>query len=135
VSLLSRFLPSDCPPPSADLVEALLLHGYRFNVRELKEIATQLAIDGVGLAELPLAAVKLRLERNERASPFTALPEASASHVATTAKVKLPPPTREELEGLMIAHERNISRVARALGRSRRQIHRYLEQYGIEPEA
>ena len=131
LSLLTHFLPPDSPPPSADLVEALLLHGYRFNVRELKEIVTQLAIDAVGLAVLPLSAVKMRLERN---SPSAPPPAPLASPVASAPKPKVPPPTKEELERLMVAHRHNISRVARALGRSRRQIYRYLEQYGIEAE-
>lgn len=124
--LLQRFLGEDSPPLAPDLVEALLLHRFRFNVRELREIATQLRIDGAGLPELPLSLIQQRLE----SAPRPPTPPARQSTPAPE-RVKLPPPSREEIEALLAEHGRNISRVARALGRSRRQVYRYLDQFGL----
>jgi DNA-binding NtrC family response regulator len=127
--LLMRFLGEDAPPPSPDLVEALLLHPFRFNVRELKEIATQLRIDGAGLSELPLSLIEHRLERPSAQPPAPAGPPKREP-----APPKPAPPSREEVEALLAEHGGNISRVARALGRSRRQVYRYLDQWGLSPD-
>ena len=45
-----------------------------------------------------------------------------------------PPPSRERIEELVAELRGNVSEVARVLGRSRRQVHRYLETYGIDLE-
>jgi len=45
---------------------------------------------------------------------------------------KRPAPTEAELRELVEQHQGNVSRIARELGRSRRQVHRYLERFGIE---
>src|SRR4029079_7699014 len=117
------------------------LHPFRFNVRELKEITTQLRIDGADHKELPLTLVRHRLER-----PFggaqdrpaqEALPAPAMSEDPEPSEIrnsKLPAPTREEVEALLKTHDGNISQIARALGRSRRQVYRYLEQWGLLPE-
>ncbi len=131
--LLRTFLGPEMPPPSADLVEALLLHPFRFNVRELKEIATQLRIDGAGLEELPLSLIELRLEHSR--PEIHVPPDLSRGRVSSRpppSRSKSPPPERAEVERLLEAHDGNVSRVARALGRSRRQVYRYIEQYGID---
>ncbi len=123
--LLASFL-GDAPPPSADLAEALLLHRFRFNVRELKELATQLRIDGAGMSELPLSLVARRLERSSRPPP-----PPQNERVTIRDKPKEAPPSREIVEALMLEYGANISQVARALGRSRRQVYRYLEDWGL----
>jgi transposase-like protein len=43
-----------------------------------------------------------------------------------------PPPSKERLEELVLELKGNVSEIARALGRSRRQVHRYLEQHGVD---
>ena len=40
----------------------------------------------------------------------------------------------EELDALLQEHRGNISKVSRATGRSRRQVHRWIEQFGLDPE-
>ena len=40
-------------------------------------------------------------------------------------------PTREELEALLHAHRGVVADVARATGRSRKQVYRWLEQRGL----
>ncbi|MGE0792493.1 MAG: sigma 54-interacting transcriptional regulator [Sandaracinaceae bacterium] len=130
--LLRTFLGSDVAPVEADLAEALLLHPFRFNVRELKEIATQLRIDGAGLDRLPLSLVSHRLTR--RAASTIPPPITTTEPRRPLAPPRPPPPEKEELMRLMEEHAGNVSRVANALGRSRRQIYRYLERYGLVEE-
>jgi DNA-binding NtrC family response regulator len=124
--LLARFLGEEAPPLAPDLVEALLLHPFRFNVRELKELATQLRIDGAGRTELSLALVERRLGQTGVPAP-AALERPAPPPV----RPREPPPSREVVEALLREHGGNISQVARALGRSRRQVYRYLESWGV----
>ena len=42
------------------------------------------------------------------------------------------PPTRDEVLAAVHQHQGNIRRTAEALGRSRKQVYRYLELYGID---
>ena len=128
--LLERFLEPGAPPPAPDLAEALLLHSFRFNVRELKELATQLRIDGADRSELPLSLIQRRLDPSASSTRVTArLPTVPPREGPP--KEELPPPTRELVDALMREHRANISQVARALGRSRRQVYRYLELWDL----
>jgi DNA-binding NtrC family response regulator len=126
--LLDRFLGQGVARPSFDLVEALLLHPFRFNVRELKEIATQLRIDGAGLPELPLSLVLRRLGHD--ATPSGAMPLERSSSILPP-RPKEAPPSKEYVDALLHEYHANISQVAKALGRSRRQVYRYIEEYGL----
>ncbi|MCB9592585.1 MAG: sigma 54-interacting transcriptional regulator [Sandaracinaceae bacterium] len=122
--LLRHTLPEGSPPLSPDLVEALLLHRFRFNVRELKEIVTQLAIDGAGAPKLTRQMIAHRLEHHTASEP-------PPPRAAPASEDKRPIPSRDELSALVDKHGGNVSRIARELRRSRRQIYRYLERYGI----
>ncbi len=132
--LLMRFLGPGVARPSPDLAEALLLHSFRFNVRELKEIATQLRIDGAGLSELPLSIVARRLEQVASVPPVSGTRPSLERLPPPPQKPKDPPPSKEVVDALMHEYGANISQVARALGRSRRQVYRYLELWGLSIE-
>jgi len=41
---------------------------------------------------------------------------------------------RAQLEGLLVEHEGNVAEVARALGKARMQVHRWLKRFVIDPE-
>ncbi|HHH29430.1 MAG TPA: FHA domain-containing protein [Polyangiaceae bacterium] len=127
--LLRRALGEGAAPLCADLVEALLLHRFRFNVRELNELATQLTIDGAGASRLTLEMVAGRLEPRDRDAGTRA--DERADEPAKPAEKK-PAPTEPELRRLVELHGGNVSRIARELGRSRRQVHRYLRKHGIQ---
>lgn len=124
-----------------NLVEALLLHRFRFNVRELFKIGRQLEIHGAGANKLGLELVEERLSRpaptrDSAPAPAHRGPTATPGPIARApAARESSVPSRELFEALMGEYGANISKVARALGRSRRQVYRYIEMYELDVEA
>jgi transcriptional regulator of acetoin/glycerol metabolism len=101
--------------------EALVTHDYPLNIRELEQAL---------LALLALAGPE-RLFRRE------ALADTALGRGASAAN---PPASRdpEELRADLLAqltqHQGNISAVARAMRRTRMQVHRWLKRWKIDPE-
>ena len=151
--LVSALGPASAAALDPELVDALLLHGWPFNVRELLKIATELRVRGAGLPRLELSLVAARLGPTRVTSDVSTLaigglsaplpvpsPSAPPPEIPRTSLASRPPvppkpreeaPTPEVLRALVDEHAGNISRIARALGRSRRQVHRYLEAAGL----
>ncbi|HEY5926775.1 MAG TPA: sigma 54-interacting transcriptional regulator [Kofleriaceae bacterium] len=115
------------PPMTAELCEALLLYPWPFNVRELRKLAVDLRVRGEGQEVLDLDLVQNRLKT---ASDSTARP----AHAAPSEQ-RDSPPDRGELERLLRDHHGSIADVARATGRSRKQVYRWLEIHGVDPDA
>ena len=143
--LLHRGLGDGAPPVSPDLVESLFAHPFKFNVRELLKIAKQLRINGMGADRLEPSLVQDRLASPEVAPPPPApaeepsrpsRPDATPTggRRAGGGRDPEPPPSRELLELLLREYAANITRVAKALGRSRRQVYRWLELHELDPE-
>lgn len=134
--LLQTALPSR-PRLSPDLIEALLLHPWPGNVRELLKVATELRIKGAAADRLELELVGDRLK-----SPEAALEAAPGPVKAGRAEASPPPadaprgagpvPDRDLLIGLLRQHRGNVADVARAVGRSRKQVYRWLLQHGLD---
>ena len=134
--LLVRALPEGVSLSPA-LVSALLLHHWPFNVRELMKIATELEVKAQGRPVLDVDLLEGRLLGPQ--------PGGGTGPVATPAPVELPraervpapkreepAPSKEDLERLLAAHRGKVSDVARATGRSRTQVYRWLEQHGFD---
>jgi DNA-binding NtrC family response regulator len=121
VPLLVGSLGDDVPPLTADLVEALLLHPWPYNVRELFKIGVELRVRGRTASELDIGLVAERLTR-PAAEPAASGPE------------EPPVPTRDELVALLRTHDGRIADVARAVGRSRKQVYRWIDSHGIDVE-
>jgi transcriptional regulator with AAA-type ATPase domain len=111
----------------AGLVRAMLTYGWPLNVRELQHClasAVVLAADApLTLAHLP-ASVRAAVDRTTpRSRPHPAR--------AITAE-------DERIQALLVASleetRGNVSKVARALGRTRMQIHRWMNRFGIDVE-
>jgi len=126
VDLALAFLAEDAgsaapPSLSADAAEALLLHDWPFNVRELRKLCRRLALlcpDGqaVTLDHLPEPiAANLRNRRSE------------APPVAE-------PTEREALEAALRTCGGSVVRAARHLGVSRRTLYRRLASEGLDPD-
>ena len=118
LALLERFLDPGLPPLSPDLVERLLAWHWPYNVRELKNVATRLSVVGPGRDVLGPELVPT-VERAQEETPSPATPS----------------PDRERLEALLVAHQGVVSDVARALGLSRRHVHRLLRKHELAPDA
>lgn len=123
---LIRHVSPELPPLSPSLAEALLIHDWPRNVRELVAIVTELSSRSEGAARLELDMVQDRLV----APPAPSSPPANA----TPAPPAEPPPvTRAQLEVLLRAEAGNVAALARAIGRSRTQTYRLLEQHDLDP--
>jgi DNA-binding NtrC family response regulator len=132
------------PRISPDLVETMLLYNWPFNVRELFKVAKELKIVAQGQQRLSLSVIEHRFNRQR----LGAVPEPTPSPVPATvdpdpkavtkkynveyAKNLLP--SRELVESLLNETQGNVSELARRLGRSRRQIHRYLKMYNLNTD-
>ncbi len=138
--LAMHHLKPPIPHLSARLIDALLRYDWPFNVRELVKVTTELGIRGAGLKVLDLNLVARRLGVEPESVPFQG--DYSESRHETTMELeavaaqinKQPVPTKEELESLLQEFQGNISRLAEATGRSRRQVHRWLNKYDLEAE-
>jgi DNA-binding NtrC family response regulator len=116
---------------SCRAAEALLLHDWPYNVRELEhalEAAAVRADDGVircrhlpgAIGERVLARDGARV-REARADDLAAGPGAA--------------PSEDELRRLLVEHGGNIRNVACALGKDRQQVYRWLKRYAIDVAA
>lgn len=132
--LLSHFL-GEGPPLQPALAEALALYHWPWNVRELRKVATELKLRGAKLPQLGLDLVADRLAPEPQAHTPSAHPEPAVSSGKPA-----PPPAkgaepvvlrRDELLAALRAHGGRIAQAARALGKSRQQIYRLLEQHGL----
>ncbi len=107
------------PGWSADFAEALLLHDWPANVRELQRIVRRAArlADTAGTFELTQLPVELQeriLERDRDGSDS---------------------PGREQIEDVLRRTRGNIVQAAAELGRDRAQVYRWLRRFGIEPDS
>jgi DNA-binding NtrC family response regulator len=133
--LLEHAYGSGMPPLEPDLVEALLRHRWPFNVRELRAVASELKVRGAGKKTLGLELVEHRLgsvagtlggddEPADGGSGSRTRPSLGGSNKA--------PPTREEFERILAQCKGNVRAIARETGRSRMQVYRWVEQYGLD---
>jgi DNA-binding NtrC family response regulator len=128
--LLRHFVGEDSPSLSPRLAEALLIHRWPFNVRELRTLASELSIRGRNASVLSYDLMAHRLpDAAARASQIPADPPSSRESAR-----EAPPPSREELAAMLIEHEGNVSRIARITGRSRKQVYRWLTEHGLDLE-
>jgi DNA-binding NtrC family response regulator len=115
---------------SAGAAEALLLHDWPFNVRELEHTITAAAVrpaDGVIRAEHLPPPIAARVAH--RAKTTTASPPLEALVDRTRT------PTRDELERVLRHHRGNLAEVAEFFGKDRRQVYRWLEKHGLDADA
>jgi DNA-binding NtrC family response regulator len=125
--LLVHALGARARPLTPRLVDALLLYSWPFNVREVFAVAQQLHIQGTGDEpfDLPLVADRLG------AAPAPPPPQ-PAPPPAADSDDGGPAPDRTGLEALLEAHHGVVSEVARAVGRSRKQVYRWIAAHGLD---
>jgi DNA-binding NtrC family response regulator len=118
----------DVGPLDVHLAEALLLYDWPFNVRELKKIGGELAVKGRGRSPLTLDLIEDRLKRER--------PKKESTPVSSSSPLKGKPrrvaPDEEQLRALIQEHGNNVSAIARATGRSRMQVYRWMKKHGLD---
>jgi transcriptional regulator with PAS, ATPase and Fis domain len=119
-SLLAQLAPKRKVIFDPSAARALLLYAWPRNVRELEScLAAALTLardDEIALEHLP-ASVRAHLE-------VGTVPELAALSREDRA-------CREQLEALLREHRGNISAVARAMGKQRMQVHRWLKRFQL----
>jgi len=123
-ALLARHAGADAASYRFDrrCVEALVSHDYPLNIRELEQAL---------LALLALAGPE-RLFRRE-ALAETGLGRSAAAGAGAAAS-RDPDRVRAELLDQLARHQGNISAVARAMRRTRMQVHRWLKRWSIDSD-
>ena len=118
LALVAHRLPPGAPPLAPELVEALLVHPWPSNVRELFGVVTELSVWSDGADRLELSVVASRLGGAAGADP--------------TARAEPCVPGADELDALLRKHAGNVAAVARETGRSRTQVYRWITQLGLD---
>ena len=122
---------------SPELVEALLIHDYPHNVRDLRRVATQLRVRGAGRTRWDLSLLErvLTSRPSERPSAPSPVTDAANSREPERAPSENPPdvpaPSRDELVQLLVTHRGVVADIARVTGRSRKQVYRWIDQYAL----
>jgi DNA-binding NtrC family response regulator len=107
---------------STRVARRLLTYSWPLNVRELENLLTvSMALAHQGVVEwahMPESLMNTKEHQGEAGD--------SGSDLAN------PENQRERLEMLLKQHQGNVSAVAREMGRSRMQVHRWLQRFGID---
>ena len=126
--LLLEFAPRAEYSVTADAMEALCLHSWPMNVRELASGLRRVTVELPGGGE-----VDLDLLSDEVVA--TLGPRADLDEPEPVPGLPSPPPgqapTRTELEILLTHYAGKVTDVARHLGRHRVQVHRWLKRHGL----
>jgi transcriptional regulator with PAS, ATPase and Fis domain len=124
---LLQALSMDASRLTPELAEAIVLYDWPFNVRELLKVGKELTIRGDAGQVLGHELVANRLSRRFERSPESPVPAPTVpSHV------DVPIPDRAQLESLLRRHKGVLADVARATGRSRRQVQRWIESHCVD---
>ncbi len=116
-------VPFDSPPlMTHTLAEALLIYSWPFNVRELLVVAREMCA-GANDRPLGVEAFRARFEESPRANA----PLEGARRARSVAE----PPDARALAALLERKDGNVAEVARELGRSRRQVYRWIAKYEL----
>ncbi len=131
--LLLLKLGAPTPRLSPTLVSALLLYPWPYNIRELFKIADYFRDCAAGAAVLDVEMVADRLKPPKSAAP--GVPVLQAKHDAVNKDQARPRPDCEELSSLLRAHRGNITHIASAVGRSRKQVDRWLADCNLHVDS
>jgi DNA-binding NtrC family response regulator len=119
---------------SADAAEALLVHPWRFNVRELEQMmrVAGRAAREAGCLDVDHLPEPVREPFQARAVSILPEPPHASPLLRISRDAK---PSPAELEQLLRHFEGNVARVAAFFGKDRRQIYRWASRGGIDLDA
>jgi DNA-binding NtrC family response regulator len=125
--LLRRLSPADTGQIAftGRAARALFTYGWPLNVRELEQaLRAGLVLAGKGPVDLEHLPASVRTARHADAAP---------SEPATVAKLAADEGNRrEQLVELFQKHAGNVSAVAREIGKTRAQVHRWIRRYALQ---
>jgi transcriptional regulator with GAF, ATPase, and Fis domain len=129
LELIAELSAARAQPPSLtpDALEALLCWRWPFNVRELQallETAVPAAPGKLGLDWLRAAAPELAQLVSERRAE-------SAGEAGPSTPPAEPGAQRQRLSALLDQHGGNVSAVAKAIGKPRAQVYRWMKAFGL----
>lgn len=117
---------------SPDAAEALLLHRWPYNVRELEQLCAGVAVRAEGADEILLEHLPVAM----RGVVEARRPVGGPSEPPLSLSVRPDgTPSAEELTRVFAHHKGNVAKVAEFFGRDRRQIYRWIERYDLDVEA
>jgi DNA-binding NtrC family response regulator len=117
-----------------ELARAALTYDWPLNVRELSQCLASTAVFATdGVLRLARAPEALRLARSA-AERDAGEEEGESGASASAAPTAADEAVKVALLASLAEHRGNVSHVARALGRTRMQIHRWMRRFGIDPE-
>ncbi len=129
---LSQALGSDgAVSPTPDVAEALLIHGWRFNVRELEHLMRTAApaAQAAGCLDLEHLPEELRAPLSLRQAKTAEV----VSEVPLALRIRRDVrPSAEELEEVLTHFSGNVARVGEFFGKDRRQIYRWADRLGVD---
>ena len=142
---IARALGPSAPPLHPDLAWALLVHRWPFNVREVMKVGSELSVKGRGKKELELDLVALRLDAgppSTRTSTVRMTPAALAKEAERSSRAEDeddgddggPVPDKATLEALLVEHKGVLADIAKVTKRSRRQVRRWVEKFGLSAD-
>ena len=107
-----------------DSAEALMLHEWPYNIRELLALCGEVALKTPGGSEIPLSQLPdiVRAKVQPRQDECSGAP---AGHDEAA-------PSREAIKTLWQETAGNVSEMARRLGKDRRQVYRWLTRFGLK---
>jgi DNA-binding NtrC family response regulator len=126
-ALLRRIAPDQDVRLEPEAVRAICRHSWPLNVRELEKCLASAVVlargAAIGLEHLP-AAIGAGVAITGEPGDGAAIDAAKLRRLDR----------REQLAAALQAHRGNISAVARALGKARSQVQRWLHDFGLDPE-
>jgi transcriptional regulator with GAF, ATPase, and Fis domain len=120
---------------SVDAAEALLLYGWPYNVRELEQVVATAGLRAASDAPRREQVVKLEHLPPRVAAALGARVQERLPSVESALAVEIDrdaAPSAEDLRRVLVAHDGNVSHVARFFGRTRKQIYRWAAAHGID---
>jgi transcriptional regulator of acetoin/glycerol metabolism len=130
-ALLRAFLAAEGRPelrPSLQFMMEALRYHWPYNVREFLACAKRCAALCAGPELLPSHLPEEVRAASGKTSDSRNPPAPRAEPEDTPPQ---PKPSAEALRSLLVEHRGNVAAVGRVLGKARQQIHRWMQQYGI----
>lgn len=127
-------------PMTPDFAESLVAYSWPHNVRELRRLAERLQVLHADARRWERGMLDEEMRKPPPSIPLPPMRAATAtlpqdrpaeSEKGSPSREDKGPPSREELIALLASCDGNVSLAAARVGRNRKQVYRWMEQYGV----